>query len=486
MAKADKVSILERHVEKLALLVSVVLFGYAASRWALESPVRLTVIDPSGRRTKANVGPEQVDKVLEQAAMSVKDAYDGAEETVAPVPLSAGHTVEYRHIEPRQSEGLDLGLSQRPVRTDVIVDPSVNLPTLAKIQAAMDPPKRPDIVAGLELPKQDTLEDKLVARGLVLFPIEKLRTAWGELVKDTPIQVPMLAGYAVVVEVQQALPDGTWPKAAKTVTLLVRLDNTEQPVEVPPIPDFDGKNVQSVRDARNKVADALMQTGILRPEYYKIWSIEQDDWGTWRARLPELRAEDGQMPVWFHDDSTMQLGGTYRYRVQVRFINPLLTYEDAVPSKNKKTDPYEKFVSTPFSEWSRPVAVRRQVYFYLTGTSQTTRQMTVTVYAHKWGQIVRNRFRVTPGQPIGGKATVNIRDPLGPKGSTRSVEVDFTTGAVALRFNFRKEMIRRGIPVRTAEMLYMAKDKLLKSRIQALDDNNEQRKKLDAQVEGAR
>jgi hypothetical protein len=481
MAKAENVSILERHVEKLLLLVCVVLFGYAASRWAMETPVSLKVIGPSGKRIKSNVGPEQVDRMLEQAALSVKDAYDGTVEPVEPVPPVAGNTQKFKQIEPREAEGVDLGLSQLPVETDAYVDdPSGDKPDLAQIQALMPAPAAPTLMAGLELPKQDTLEDKLVARGVVVYPLEKLRTAWMEKVKDTSVGVPFVAVSDVVVEVQQKQADGSWP-AEGTVVSTVRLDKAGKPVEVPPVPPFTGQNITAVRDERNKVGEPNLQASILRPEYYRIWDVNRDDWAPWQTKLKQIQFGPGEVAVWFHDEATMALGGTYRYRVRLRLINPLLTYEDAVPSK-RKTDAAVLYVETPFSEWSQPAKIRRQVEFFLTGASEMTGQMAVTVYVHKWGQTVSKRFRVVPGEPIGGKTTVNLRDPLGPKGSKRSAEVDFRTGAVAVKFEFGKKMIRRGIPVRTNEMVYQDKDGQLRARVQTFDDSNPRKRKLDENV----
>ena len=61
MAKADNVSLLEQHVEKLVLLVCLVLLGIALSRWVFSSPVSMTVISPTvsdrGRERKSGVLP---------------------------------------------------------------------------------------------------------------------------------------------------------------------------------------------------------------------------------------------------------------------------------------------------------------------------------------------------------------------------------------------------------------------------------------------
>jgi hypothetical protein len=73
---------------------------------------------------------------------------------------------------------------------------------------------------------------------------------------------------------------------------------------------------------------------------------------------------------------------------------------------------------------------------------------------------------------------VKLPDPFG-KGQTRPVEVDFGTGAVAVRTEFAKTLVREGgIRVRTSELIYVDKDGRLRNRIQAVDDQDELARKL--------
>jgi hypothetical protein len=285
----------------------------------------------------------------------------------------------------------------------------------------------------------------------------------------------------LIVEAQEQLPNGEWAPAKVVAIAGPKLKKAEgEFLDQPVIPPVTDTNIQAVRDARNALSQKAWQDYVLRRNYYRIFLAARGGWVDWRVNLPEVSPEQGKVPFWFHDDVTMKVGGTYRYRVQVAFLNPGLLSEEAFGRKHLK-DARVISVLSPKGEWSEPVTVPRDVRFYLSGASETMKQVTVTVFTWKWGQRVMKTFNLKPGQPIGGKAMVDLIDPLGQPGERRSVEVDFTTGAVALRFNFQK-FIYRPFKVRTAEMVYLTGDGKVKSRIQALDDGDEVRQKLLAEV----
>ena len=111
--------------------------------------------------------------------------------------------------------------------------------------------------------------------------------------------------------------------------------------------------------------------------------------------LITTQMQNGKVLVWIHDDSLQPLK-VYRYRVAVKFLNPLLGFDNVV------TDPSfaaSSSVTTPFSEWSDPVEVPQSTEFFLTGASESSGR--VMVFARSTGQQVKERFTVVPGQSIG-------------------------------------------------------------------------------------
>jgi len=178
--------------------------------------------------------------------------------------------------------------------------------------------------------------------------------------------------------------------------------------------------------------------------------------------------------VWFHDE-TMKVSRRYRYRIKLKFVNPILTY-DKVVSDEHLAEARRTYIETEESEWSEPVSVDRKVHFFLTGASATTGQMTVTIFANKWGQTVMRTFGLRAGEPIGDLAGIKVRSPK--TGQMEPVEVDFSTGAVSLRFHFGVKWLRGSFQVTTAKMLYLDSEGRLQARIQARDNGNPLRRKL--------
>ena len=482
MAKADNASVVEQHVEKLLLLVCLVLLGVAVYRWVLSSPVQLSAIRADGVGTRKDVPAEEVDGILRQAAQSVKAMYDRGQVPAEPMPKYASNTLVLRNITPPKRPLIDTSLPGRPLKPVGVADrESVNV-RLAELVALMPAPPKPVVSGFLELPKKDERGDVVVARGMLAYPMGELLAAWQKRLGKANVPVEAIAvAAAVVVEVQQQLPSGDW-SPAKKVAVAVRPGTDGKPVALPAIPDPNDANVQAVRDTRNALGKTW-QDHVLKPQYYPIWLSAAGGWGQWRVHLPKVDVKPGEEAVWFHDDTTPKLGVAYRYRVRLVFVNPILTYKLAAE------DPAEalvKFIETKPSEPSDPIRVRRQVRFYLTGANVMTREMTVTVYTQKWGQTVKKDVRVQPGEIIGGKANVTVRDPFDEPGATQTVEVDFATGAVSLRFDFNKVIMGKGIKVRTAEVLYLDKDGRLKSRTKASDDRDPLRIRLEREVKQAR
>jgi hypothetical protein len=166
--------------------------------------------------------------------------------------------------------------------------------------------------------------------------------------------------------------------------------------------------------------------------------------------VPDIREQmqDGRVLVWFHDNSLQPLK-VYRYRLAVKFLNPLLGFDNAVKEASFAADPA---VTTPFSEWSDPVEVPQPTEFFLVGATESEGKVTgrVTVFTRSTGQQVKDRFTVVPGQSIGRVKEILLTNPA--DGSVGRVPVDFTTGDIAVEIRLSSS-IMGGRSV--AEMFYL-------------------------------
>jgi hypothetical protein len=132
------------------------------------------------------------------------------------------------------------------------------------------------------------------------------------------------------------------------------------------------------------------------------------------------------------------------------------------------------YLTTKPTDWSDPVLIERQVRFFVTGSGKIPvargaprEQVRVTAVARKWSQWVRQEFRIKRGEPIGGRAMVQVRNPL--TGTVQEVEVDFATGAVAMDFLFDQPIVRKAVDSKTFVLVYLDADGRMKSRFQAWD-----------------
>lgn len=156
--------------------------------------------------------------------------------------------------------------------------------------------------------------------------------------------------------------------------------------------------------------------------------------------------------VWLHDDSLQPLK-VYRYRLAVKFLNPLLGFDNVVRDPSYAATPW---IPTPFSPWSDPVEIPQSTEFFLAGASET--QGRVTVFTRSTGQQVKERFTVVPGQSIGGVKNIELTNPADQ--TVGNVPVDFSTGAIAVQFNIIRTTGRSLV-----EMLYLDEKGDLRSKV---------------------
>ncbi|MHC4294476.1 MAG: hypothetical protein ACYSTL_02705 [Planctomycetota bacterium] len=196
--------------------------------------------------------------------------------------------------------------------------------------------------------------------------------------------------------------------------------------------------------------------------------------------LPD-QIQDGEVLFWLHDVS-LASSKVYQYRVRLVLANPLLAYSGYV---KEDVDAQQALLKTPFSDWSDRVAVPRATEFFVVGQIERKGLVKVEVFRRALGQWVSERFNVTEGSDIGQTEKKKLTDP--GTGMSLSKEVDFSTGAVAVRFDFTKKLqkgkVRRSRP--TVEMIYLDEGGLLKTRIGIADRESERYKQLRDETERA-
>jgi hypothetical protein len=210
--------------------------------------------------------------------------------------------------------------------------------------------------------------------------------------------------------------------------------------------------------------------------------------------LPSYEAQlaGDSLLAWAHA-SELEYNKNYRIRFRIVFVNPLLTYIRDVNREYKEGDPIPAdakapTVETAWSEWSDPMQVREQLDFFVTGENANRKQLTVTIFAKKFGQRIQCTVRdVVPGRAIRGSEQVEVLNPL--TGEVHRVGVDlptfaFDTGAVAVDCRFDGRVFteggseKRGI----AELTLADRDGKLHKRMIYVDRNSADYRRLKEEV----
>lgn len=200
-----------------------------------------------------------------------------------------------------------------------------------------------------------------------------------------------------------------------------------------------------------------------------------------RVVIPHMedQMQDGRLLLSMYDD-TLKTAVRYRYRVRLLLLNPLMGQGPYV------SDPEEASVATvatPWSDWSPEQVQESQTKFYITGHSSAARKLTASVFTHSYGQTVAiENFTVNLGGIIGEPRTVQLKNPIIVEGfpEVREVTADFSTGNIAVRFDFSRRYVRSGSmnAETTAALLYLDKDGELHWKVQADDVNSEEYREL--------
>jgi len=110
--------------------------------------------------------------------------------------------------------------------------------------------------------------------------------------------------------------------------------------------------------------------------------------------------------VWAHD-LTAEPGRRYQYRIRVGVINPLFRRSELSPDQRET---YLDLLSlrSQVSDWSEPVELDPEHFFFVTRTNRQQRTATLEVWRVFDGQWRRESFTAAPGDPVGGVASMEV------------------------------------------------------------------------------
>ncbi len=206
------------------------------------------------------------------------------------------------------------------------------------------------------------------------------------------------------------------------------------------------------------------------------------------VELPEIakQFEAGGPLMWCHVRG-LSWGESYRSRFRVVFVNPLLASGNLPEERAEEAE--RKTLLTPWSPWSEPVDIERNVRFFVTGANPNNRELTVTMFTTYLGQWVSSKNSNTRvGQPIRSTETVKVLRPGAHSREIIEAKVDFETGAIALEFHFDREIetttgrvSREGV-----ELIYLTPEGKVASRFRKQDVDSDMYRKLQDEADAVK
>ena len=479
MAKIHEIKFLDQHLEKVVLGVCVlVLLAYGVFRWVLPSPQRTEV--PKIERKVVPAG--DVDRELLAWARRVEKR-ERSEEGGPPVYDYAGEIEKHR-----PPAGITAIKNWGNYRQVMVPPKRVKPPEGVRLDKIRDiletfSPEFTEIKGARELINKGGGVDQLVFRGKAEFPLGALLKAWNKEFRGSAMDEVLATALKVEIEKRLVLSDGTFGPVIRVARVEMAPKEGAPPVLDVVIPEYTGKNADMVRKAILEFS-VKTQDRILHPPYWSVWS--QNGWvkpwikaeapappgaapgaapgatgdGTPAPVVPQIG--DGTIELWFHDTDVV-IQRKYCYRMRIVFVNPLFTYDDVV----YKGTPKDALVQSIVSEWSKWVqadAIPRTTQFFATGAQGMgdMRQLYCTVFTRSLGQLVSEKFPVSPGHVIGGVKIKKVRNPAaGADAPPIQKVVDFSTNAVVIHVDFSKEFDRMGRRSETRELICLEDGKLV-------------------------
>ncbi len=543
---------IDKHIEKVALGIALVILGYCALTWGIDTPRRVAV-------GKTQVKPEQVDaeilKRTQQLETTVKavprvlfrpQQWTGELRRwqVSPLQIAIWKTVKDKDtgefkviqdsLQPVSLESANLALPYavglvRSSRT------AIKRTTPEALVAAMPKPSKPQNkyeLAITPIPDGTTHrpEESIRWTAAAYYDIAALQAKWDKVMHLTVADTKQLIPHGFEVQYQKLNADGQWVDAPEMKPLFPDIrdrDGNLVDVKVPVVPEYSGENSSDVLKAMERHLRDGWATWLMQPEAASLFhGSESVSWqevlfpwaamevypadatrtttptapvapkaptapGVSRVTVPSrvvapgggmsmgdgmdempLRESPGDsMPagpsagtgeiftrdtrklpdfstqltrrrllMWAHQ-AKLAFGTEYRVRYRMVFFSPLLTVDEAV---EKPEMAKVQLLKSPWSDWSDPVRIDREVKYYVTGFSPVgNKAVTLTVFARKFGSWVKADFeKLTPGRMIGGEAQAQVLNPI--SGMKEPMLVDFRTGATLMELLTKQKYYRDG------------------------------------------
>jgi len=160
--------------------------------------------------------------------------------------------------------------------------------------------------------------------------------------------------------------------------------------------ELTGARVTLARERQRFDADAWTQSDMRRP-------------GAMRDGVDGVN--DGaldRVAIWAHD-LTIEPGRVYRYRVIVSVLNPL--FQRGRLTDEQRAQYYHRLsLESAPSSWSEPIRTQAVPQWFVEAVNPSTQQATVQVWRIFDGMPNSVTFTAAPGDPIGGRTTMQSHD----------------------------------------------------------------------------
>ncbi len=293
--KVGGTNIIEQHVEKAVLGVSLLVALFFLVNWAFSSPRKIELAgNKGGAKTLA---PGELDKALADMAQQLEEHMGTAKPKEYATPNLLAD-IQAAVARPGNDQGIKDYIAftsgRKPLTGEKL--PGSQKADLEAMLAALAAPETPLVEMNREVllganpnpdPKnvESQLKEVIVAHVACVFDHAATMKKWLELTDKTLVR-PQIIVVAVEAQRQQRKGDGTWGEA-ETVSM-TRIPSEQA---LPAVPAFDEQNAEDVRTAiQHLVAE---QKQIAEPDYYNIiWPNRAV--GTWmiKGQKPRTRVSD--------------------------------------------------------------------------------------------------------------------------------------------------------------------------------------------------
>lgn len=428
--KGHALNLVERHCEKVVLGAAGALALYLAWAFLLTSP---NTVPFAGQ----DLSPWQLQQAILKKAQALERSMRDAQVPAVEVPRYR------RRLEDLHRGGIFGGadaagslLNAGKLRLAVAFGPPLELPedraTCVRVVAPLAP-ERPRAFTG-RCVAVGTVGEREVGWVRVIARFDRARQQARQLAAGYPPFAARLHVVRVQAQRQELLAGGGFsPWENVTSATPTALDS----IPTPTFDDVTGRLLnRAALDAAFREIRAS-QERLARPESEDVVAGDIPPVPDQKWDAAERDDADDRWTVWV-DDSDVQAGRTYRYRVRLwvwnRFVGRAGLVQDAA-------DAAQAVIVGDWSQPSEPLRAAPRTHFFVLGASVDGASANVEVWRWYRGLWLHKLFAVAVGDTIGGVRKVKLPGPDGADQVVRE-EVDFDTGVVLLDLFEAEEPIR--------------------------------------------